>query len=118
LIETFCEWKGQQYVPNIVHAAIRWSKNNPLFESEIIDIKSITSSMNTESETKHKIDDDGSGKPTNIQTITKFVEPESEKLCLLQHSRNGSNHYLIPQGMIWSNNSCAYDSISTILFSI
>ena len=31
LIKTFHEWKGQQYVPNIVHAAIRWSKNDPLF---------------------------------------------------------------------------------------
>ena len=72
MIKTFCEWKGQQYVPNIVHAVIRWSKNDPLFESEIIDIKTITSSMKTENKTKHKIDDDGSGKPTNIQTITKF----------------------------------------------
>jgi len=26
--------------------------------------------------------------------------------------------YVIPQGMIWSNNSCAYDSIFTVLFSI
>ena len=118
LIKTFCEWKGQQYVPNIVHAAIRWSKNDPIFESEIIEIKTITSSMKTENKTKHKIDDDGSGKPTNIQTITKFVKPESKKLCLLQPTRDGSNHYLIPQGMIWSNNSCAYDSIFTILFSI
>ena len=45
LIKTFREWKGQQYVPNIVHSAIRWSKHDPLFESEIIDIKKITSSM-------------------------------------------------------------------------
>ena len=39
---------------------------------------------------------------------------------MLQPSRDDSNHYLIPQGMIWSwsNNSCAYDSIFTILFSI
>ena len=39
LIKTFHEWKGQQYVPNIVHSAIRWSKHDPLFESEIIDIQ-------------------------------------------------------------------------------
>ena len=26
LIKTSHEWKGQQYVPNIVHAAIRWQR--------------------------------------------------------------------------------------------
>ena len=118
LIKTFHEWKGQQYVPNIVHSAIRWTKNDPLFESEIIDIKTITSSMNTNNKTKRKMDDDVSDKPTKKQTITKFIEPESKRLCLLQPSRDSSNHYLMPQGMIWSNNSCAYDSIFTILFSI
>ncbi|KAF8814158.1 hypothetical protein BYT27DRAFT_7219917 [Phlegmacium glaucopus] len=38
LIQAFC---GQQYVPNIVHSAIQWSKHDPLLESEIIDIKQI-----------------------------------------------------------------------------
>lgn len=118
LIKTFHEWKGQQYVPNIVHSAIRWSKHDPLLKSEIIDIKKITSSMSTENKTKHKLDDDVSSKPTKFQVIKKFVEPDHKRLCLFQPSNDGSNHCLIPQGMIWSNNSCAYDSIFTIFFSI
>ena len=118
MIKTFHEWKGQKYVPNIVHSAIRWSKRDPLFESEIIDIKIITSSMSTENKSKRKVDDNVSSKPTKCQSISEVVEPESKKLCLFQPSTYDSNHYLISQGMIWSNNSCAYDSIFTILFSI
>ena len=118
LIKTFRDWKGQQYVPNNVHSAIRWSKHDPLLESEIIDINKIRSSMNTENKTKRKMDDNVSSKSTKSQTITKIVDPESKKICLFRPSSDGSNHYLIPQGMIWSNNSCAYDSIFTILFLI
>ena len=120
MIKTFREWKGQQYVPNFVHPAIRWSKHDPLLESEIIDIKKITSSMSTENKSKHKMDDSISIEPKQIQSITKDVEPESKKLCLSHSSSlsNGSSYNLIPQGMIWSNNSCAYDSIFTILFSV
>ena len=118
IVKTFREWKGQQYVPNIVHSAIRWSKRDPLFESEIIDIKKITSSMNTENKAKRKMDDNVSSEPTNFQTVSKIVDPETKKICLFRPPSDGSNHYLIPQGMIWSNNSCAYDSILTILFSI
>ena len=118
LIKTFRDWKGQQYVPNIVHSAIRWSKHDPLFESEIIDIKKIRSSMNTENRSKRKMDDTVPSKPTKSQTFTRIVDPESKKICLFRPSSEGSNHQLIPRGMIWSNNSCAYDSIFTIIFSI
>ena len=76
--------------------------------------------MSTENKTKRKIDDNISRESTKLRTtgISKTVEPESKKICLFQPSDYGSNHHLIPQGMIWSNNSCAYDSIFTILFSI
>ena len=118
MIKTFQKWKGQQYVPNIVHSAIRWSKRNPLFESEIIDIKLISSSMNSNNKAKCKTDDNNSSKLTKNHYITNFLEPERKKLCFYQPSNDCSNHYLIPQGMILSNNSCVYDSIFTILFSI
>jgi hypothetical protein len=118
LIKTFREWKGQQYVPNLVHFAIRWSKHDPLFESEIIDIKTFSSLKNCENKNKRKMYENISDKPTKVQSITKFGESERKKVCLPQPSDISSNHYLIPHGMIWSNNSCAYDSIFTVLFSI
>ena len=74
--------------------------------------------MNSNNKAKHKMDDNDSSKLTKNYHITIFVEPERKKLCSYQPSNDCSNHYLIPQGMIWSNNSCAYNSIFTILFSI
>jgi hypothetical protein len=118
LIQSFREWKGHQYVPNNVHSAIRWSRHDPLLESEIIDIKLILDSMNIENKSKRKMDENISNKLKISQSITKITEPESKKVCLHQPSIDDSNYYLIPQGMIWSNNSCAYDSIFTVLFSI
>jgi hypothetical protein len=122
LIQTFREWKGQHYVPCTVHSAIRWSKRDPLLESEIIDIKAILSSMKSENKMKRKTNDTSSNKKQhNIDDTAKGVkrvEPVSKKICLHQLSIDSSNHYLTPRGMIWSNNSCAYDSIFTILFSI
>ena len=118
LIQSFREWKGQQYVPNNVHSAILWSRHDPLLESEIIDIKPILVSMNIENKSKCKMDENISNKLKISQSITKITEPESKKVCLHQPSIDDSNYYLIPQGMIWSNNSCAYDSIFTVLFSI
>jgi len=118
LIKTFREWKGQQYIPNKVHSAIRWSKHDPLLESEIIDIKLIQDSINVENKKKRKIVDNISS-TLNISLATaEIVEPKVKKVCLSRASIESGNHYLIPRGMIWSNNSCAYDSVFTVLFSI
>ena len=50
--------------------------------------------------TKCKMDDNVSSKLTNFQSVTRCVEPERKMLCLYLPSSDGSNHYLIPQGMI------------------
>ena len=72
LIQTFHEWKGQQYVPNMVHPAIQWSKHDPLLESEIIDIKQIQNSINVENKKKRKIEDNISSK-LNISPTTAEI---------------------------------------------
>ena len=38
VIVAFREWKGEQYVPQSVHASIRWSKHNPWLESKILNL--------------------------------------------------------------------------------
>ena len=35
MISSFQRWKGAQYVPKVVHPAIRWSKRDPLLESQV-----------------------------------------------------------------------------------
>jgi hypothetical protein len=39
LMYAFREWKGEQYVPHNVHPCIRWSKNNPWLESEVLSLE-------------------------------------------------------------------------------
>ncbi|KAF9534448.1 hypothetical protein CPB83DRAFT_723868, partial [Crepidotus variabilis] len=36
LLQSFREWKGEHYVPKVVHKAIRWPKRDPLVESEVV----------------------------------------------------------------------------------
>ena len=117
MIQTFREWKGEEYVPNNVHSAIRWSKRDPLLVSEIIDVKPISSPVHPENKKKRKADENV---PKTGKVVVKNNQSLLKKPCLsqTQTSEDRSNHYLIPHGMTWSNNSCAYDSIFTVLFSI
>jgi len=38
VIAAFREWKGEQYVPQSVHASIRWSKHSPWLESKVLNL--------------------------------------------------------------------------------
>ena len=121
LIRAFREWKGLQYVPKLVHPAIRWSKRDPLLESHVYNLKE-TTAVNTTTAIKKK------------RTISE-LEPEGqlESLCEKDMPMRKRIHlvttpsvaptsstvtYIVPVGMTWSENSCAYDSIFTILFAI
>ena len=121
LIKTFRNWKGMQYVPQVVHSSIRWSKKDPLEESQICNIKDMQHLMkekksfiknSTVVNSKKRILDDS------------FNENEDEvvhkKVCFTDTLTNAShnNHYVTPRGLKWSNNSCAYDTIFTLLFSV
>ena len=64
------------------------------------------------------IEDDISSKLNILPATAEIIEPKVKKVCLSPTSIESENHYLVPRGMIWNNNSCAYDSIFTVLFSI
>ena len=150
LIAAFRKTKGTQYVPKSVHRAIRWSKRDPLLESDVYDlsnfnIKSTIATVNLSasavpdsnqrliaqasnaSAKKRRRSSTGTvtkspplmpaGRPTKkIRYLAVQIEnrPELES-APLAYTRHDSYH---PIGMIWSQNSCAYDSIFTILFNI
>ena len=173
LIRAFREWKGLQYVPKILHPAIRWSKRDPLLESQIYDlvrdlketvlpVAAVDASSSTDL------------KPSSLPLVTKDSESRKRRISGLELEEQGdedihmkkrrqlvsvlpaaaaphtgisasipakrtrpqprlgvrdrdmpvsalpTNHdnRLVPSGMIWSQNSCAYDSIFTVLFAI
>ncbi|KDR71669.1 hypothetical protein GALMADRAFT_74602 [Galerina marginata CBS 339.88] len=119
LIKTFRKSKGEQYVPKLVHSAIRWSKRDPLNESEIIDIKSINLDKFNK---KRKFVDDTSNSTFSAKKSSKAEiedkKPALKKLCSTQMPVQNGNHYINPQGFIWSNNSCAYDATFTVFFNL
>ncbi|KAF8884576.1 hypothetical protein CPB84DRAFT_1626752, partial [Gymnopilus junonius] len=114
LIHTFHKWKGIHHVPATVHSAIRWSKFDPFIESSIllwclwlIDTKTEQSDTHLQQQKqKRKHSTEDSVKKTKRQKRTSAIQLPSP------------HHCLVPTGMKWSNNSCAYDSVFTLLLSI
>ena len=154
LISSFQKWKGVQYVPKIVHPAIRWSKRDPLLKTQTdsynfsqlrskyaaVPAKSkhsancknleVTPSSTTlpivpatlpgayfaplsqgiKRERSGLIADD---EPASMATKNKrrrYNNVPDQVDDAMQRSR--------PVGMKWSENSCAYDSIFTIIFNV
>ena len=142
LIAAFRERKGAQYVPMQVHRAIRWSKRDPLLESDVydlskMDIKSTVTTAGlpvsavpsldrqiTADTKKRRRSSSGTVLKTHPPTLAASRRPikkikhlEDESASLAGHNYAHRVCYP-PIGMVWSQNSCAYDSIFTILFNI
>jgi len=123
MIRSFREWKGVQYVPKAVHSALRWSKRDPLNESQIHDVNIKDSKYTTVSSAKPKL------MIVNQTRKRRRSDAFGAKVSALSTSKKRhiggapdpgleETHYPVPVGMKWSQNSCAYDSIFSILFSI
>ena len=124
LIQAFRKWKGLQYVPKVVHPAIRWSKRDPLLESQVYELKE-TMAVNTTTVMKRKRTT--SDLEPAIEEQLESVRVCEEEVPMKKRRRlvtapgpsvTAQSAYIVPVGMTWSNNSCAYDSIFTILFAI
>ena len=72
------------------------------------------------SSNKRKILDDTSEHPETQKETNILMDKIVLKKTCLRQSRQSSDqnedHYIVPQGFIWSNNSCAYDSIFVIFY--
>ncbi|KAJ3912530.1 hypothetical protein F5877DRAFT_53932, partial [Lentinula edodes] len=136
LIESFLAWKGANYVPSLVHPAIKWSTSDPYVLQEnslttwsLIDKKNFAklikqkrdALLNTKSHA-HNIDTQKikpashiSEEPVAAVTLASH-EPElatdDPKKTATAHDKK---HQDAPLGMVWSNNSCAFDAVLTIL---
>jgi hypothetical protein len=124
LIKAFRKWKGENYIPKNVHKAIRWSKHDPLNESEIFDAWFIKTKDNNKQDSTPKqytfIANENQSKKRKLEKITyekhELVKPK--KICLNQIVTLSEYTPLVPRGISWSQNSCGYDAALTILYSI
>ena len=151
LIAAFRKCKGTQYVPKQVHRAIRWSKRDPLLETDVYDLSKLNIKSTIpaavdlsevevpNSDQQHAVNSNlkkrrRSSSGSTVMETHLLMQPEAASgrpIKKLKHPENktapggplaGHNYtrcvYYPPIGMVWSQNSCAYDAIFTILFNI
>ena len=124
LIRTFRQWKGLQFIPKTVHRAIRWSKRDPLIESAILDLVGWNNSDGTQTEGKPPV------KVEVVPLACKRKLSESDlsgasdvckKKRMDKDLDDNLNHVVshgTPGGFTWESNSCAYDSVFTVLLQL
>jgi hypothetical protein len=133
LIHTFRTWKGENYVPVSVHKAIHWGKTDPFHTDEELEANTVRWQIIE----KPKKTTQEKQKPTEMVLSSKRKaqqEPEHCKLPESFHESLGSpvkkskishivnippsEHSTNPAvGTVWSENSCAYDCIISILYN-
>ncbi|KAK0488096.1 hypothetical protein EDD18DRAFT_1081991, partial [Armillaria luteobubalina] len=105
--------KGAQYMPSCIHHSIRWSDQDPFIENELLNGK-----WRIVSEEKPTVKD-------------KFVPAQGSVKCL-SHKEDSNAHKRVRiegtdvrlssvrslEGLEWSNNSCAYDAMLSILYNV
>lgn len=138
LIASYRERKGESYVPQTVHRAIRWSKGDPYMDStpDILPWKVIGQSV-SQSGQPAKVNTSyvpakGSNK-TNVFAVSAKRKAEGDaadytddvrkvKKLKIDHGillhRAGAQADEAPSGTQWRDNSCAYDAVVTILYSV
>ena len=145
LISSFRIVRGEQYIPSKVHQAIRWKKNDPfhlsnntnvnwkivdtsksahekhsrtLKASNLIPAKDriqITSNMYEDVElVKKRKYTSSSDNVDMFETMAKKRKTKNNQALDLQPMEHGA----CPRGSQWSNNSCAYDVVISILYNI
>jgi hypothetical protein len=129
LIDTFRQWKGLQYVPQVVHKAIRWSSRDPFLEPTIEDlpwqiIDSARQSAKNANTTATLPNIQGGDKTAATLKrkldIVSFL-PSAKRLKSKQLQPNpiaSATWISTPIGTTWSENSCAYDSVISILHAV
>jgi hypothetical protein len=139
LIKAYRNSQGLFYVPPYTHKAIRWSKKDPLLEAEIYNFGWHIANTTDEKEkvleeetTKELVKNSDNPRPRK-RVHDLIMTPEKQKQTAekvrsppykTQKGQNMNNlnacqqRCHLPEGFEWSENSCAYDSVMTILFSI
>ena len=141
LIKSFREWKGHQYVPQSVHKSLRWTKQDPLNEGEIEEVKwkiiqpdkkatkgqtlkqSLPIPLTSNSLKQNilmkdfKCNDD---EPASDSDHDGESSSKKARLHLNSHgtARLEAHRTLVPLGLIWMQNSCTYDASFVILYSL
>ncbi|KAF8874594.1 hypothetical protein BD779DRAFT_1412470, partial [Infundibulicybe gibba] len=110
LIHLYREVKGMSYVPSIVHKAIRWAKSDPFLEPVVEDTPWLIIPQSAHKKVNERSPQISPGQHPK-KKAKKIVIPMGNRSSVSQMTR-------MPQGTEWSNNSCAYDTVLSILHCV
>ncbi|KAJ3812277.1 hypothetical protein F5876DRAFT_37749 [Lentinula aff. lateritia] len=119
LIESFLVWKGTSYVPSQIHSAVSWSAKDPYIQQS----EQPLSWSRVQKKAVKRLMKQNKKSNTSENTTTSpapLVPPDISKFEVKSKKRNLSDVQLaiLPTGLTWSNNSCAFDSVLLILLYI
>ncbi|KAF8220909.1 hypothetical protein L208DRAFT_1128840, partial [Tricholoma matsutake] len=131
LIALFQEHRGLSYVPSTMHKAIQWSKNDPFLKWEDLNIEwrivdKKPELQVTEDATPKNLHGNSLQVPQSLPKKRKRSDTFKGPIQRLKLVRvesvlggSGNNHQInIPFGTQWKQNSCAYNSVITVLFNL
>jgi hypothetical protein len=136
LLRQYQEFRGQMYVPEHIHKAIRWSKNDPMkliHETKDTAWKLISKQKNIgqalskrkkefDSDQQYKkmktLDSSNNGNEHGTKRKSEFTEP----VCTKKQKTTSQSEidYSYTVGLKWDHKdySCAYDALFTIFYQI
>ena len=109
LIESFLEVMGSKYIPPNVDRCLGWTVTSKLTVPD----HSYYSGWQTVGENKKTKDVEPKNQPVSTQTLKRKVQQQQQTTILPK--RMCLSVLPIPQSFSWINNSCAFDSVLTIL---
>ncbi|KAF8235366.1 hypothetical protein L208DRAFT_1013932, partial [Tricholoma matsutake] len=133
LISAFRLNRGDKYVPSRVHQAICWKENDPFHLSDgtganwkVMESSKPVANNHPKKKESHFIWADGTGTSVYLGKWKLSAELEQgqdetrvkRSKTDLSNTTEGHTPTDSPQGSQWSNNSCAYDAVMSILYNI
>jgi hypothetical protein len=116
LIQTFRAHKGMAYVPDNVHESLKWSDSDPMLDPIVVnDGWNVVTAKNAAV-------DSNSGEKKGVKRQMEFSNDEvgAKKKRKVDEEINGKceTNVVLPIGFAWYENSCAYDSVLSIVLAI
>jgi hypothetical protein len=121
LLNLFRLWKGNDYLPTTIHESLRSEDNYiPPIDDEDLSWRIVTKNNNAAVDQKNMTNNMKRKLEANPPDISASGQSKSshKKVKLSHDGHEGNTRGLMPTGLSWSNNSCAYDCVLSILFAI
>ena len=117
LIQTYRAHKGMTYVPSNVHESLKWSDSDPMLDPiEVCDGWNVVTAKSLDADLT-------AGKKRGVKRQRGFSDEEpvgakKKRKILEEENEKGERDGVLPIGFPWYENSCAYDSVLSIVLAI